>query len=474
MVTIPTRGPGRLASVLAIAALCAIPAIPALVAPPLAAAAAAQEFVLPPTNAVPNYYRVGIGQRESLEGGAFVARTNDAGAGWYNPAGLARSEDFALNASGNAYELTSVALAGLGAKRGGTKFSTVGTYFGVVAGSPLIKARWLRLGLSFTRPVAWSPGAIDGALAGAVPGGEEQIALYGESSIGVYVPRLGAGFLVSPSFRAGIGIGFPITNLGATTQLTDRFLRDDGIVEVVTRSYVSSGSTLGFEVTGGVQWDVSPSLSVGGTVTAPSARLSGSTRLTYQSLSDLEEATRDLSFRDAEAEFDYQHPLRATIGIAARLGRFELEGDLRYSGARGPYPLIASPVEAQLVTTPAAGAATVTSQPFADVTEEADATLGVALGGNYALSERFRVHAGFFTDDSPVSDPENSILRAIDLRGLSAGVSFGGRLSGSLGIGTTFGETTERVVGPSLAGLESRTTVEIRTWTLLYSISYEF
>ena len=44
---------------------------------------------VPPSLVVPNYDRLPVGQREGIEAGAFLARTNDAGANWYNPAGLA-------------------------------------------------------------------------------------------------------------------------------------------------------------------------------------------------------------------------------------------------------------------------------------------------------------------------------------------------------------------------------------------------
>lgn len=62
------------------------------------------EFSIPPNTILPNYNQVALRQREALEGGAYVARTDDAVANWYNPAGLALSEKTSLNASSNAYE----------------------------------------------------------------------------------------------------------------------------------------------------------------------------------------------------------------------------------------------------------------------------------------------------------------------------------------------------------------------------------
>ncbi len=72
--------------------------------------AQADEFSIPPNSILPNYNRVSVGQREALEGGAYVARTDDALANWYNPAGLASSEKTALNASSNVYEVTKTTL----------------------------------------------------------------------------------------------------------------------------------------------------------------------------------------------------------------------------------------------------------------------------------------------------------------------------------------------------------------------------
>ena len=54
-------------------------------------ALAAQAVTVPPNLILPNYDRVPVGQSEGIEAGAYIARTNDAAANWYNPAGLGRS-----------------------------------------------------------------------------------------------------------------------------------------------------------------------------------------------------------------------------------------------------------------------------------------------------------------------------------------------------------------------------------------------
>ena len=110
------RSSGRTARAGVAAARGILSLIPGLLLPCLLQAQVGQ-FTIPPSGIIPNYNRIGIGQREALEGGAYVARTDDALANWYNPAGLVSSEKTALNASSNAYELTKTTLNGVGQKK---------------------------------------------------------------------------------------------------------------------------------------------------------------------------------------------------------------------------------------------------------------------------------------------------------------------------------------------------------------------
>ena len=106
---------------------------------------------------------------------------------------------------------------------------------------------------------------------------------------------------------------------------------------------------------------------------------------------------------------------------------------------------------------------------------QARSIVSFALGANFSVSPAFRLHAGFFTDPSPVSAPSQSTFRAVDLTGASGGVSLGaGNLTASLGILSSWGTTTERAVGPSLGGLEATTDVSVQTFTGLYSVSFTF
>jgi len=108
------------------------------------------------------------------------------------------------------------------------------------------------------------------------------------------------------------------------------------------------------------------------------------------------------------------------------------------------------------------------------VLETTRAITNVAIGGNVPISNTFRLHAGFYTDRSPVEGAGESIFRAVDLTGLSAGLSFGGRLSGSIGASVSWGTTGEREIESPIGGLAATTRISVRTFNLHYALSYSF
>jgi hypothetical protein len=152
-----------------------------------------------------------------------------------------------------------------------------------------------------------------------------------------------------------------------------------------------------------------------------------------------------------------------------------VELDVRYYGAEDSYELLSSESTAIRITTDAAGVPTITAPGFTPVLHQARSIVSYTLGANYSLSRGLRLHTGVFTDPSPVSGPSRSTFRAVNLTGVSGGVSLGsGRLTGSVGVAASWGTTTDRVIGPSLGGVQATTDVSIRTFTGLYAVSFTF
>ena len=79
--------------------------IAAAAAAAFAASLTAQDLDPPAlTLTLPNYGMTPIGQVAGMEGGAFVARANDASSNWYNPAGLALAEKSSISSSAGTYQ----------------------------------------------------------------------------------------------------------------------------------------------------------------------------------------------------------------------------------------------------------------------------------------------------------------------------------------------------------------------------------
>ena len=438
------------------------------------AARAQSDFNLPPSGMVISYDRVPIGQREGLEAGAYVARTNDAAAPWFNPAGLALSEKSSLNGSSNAYEVTSITLEGIGTAKGSTRFSPVGTYFGGVLGAPIMSNPRLRLGFYYAKPVSWSPSVLDGAFQVPSNGGTEAFSYSSSSSFSTIIPGIAAGYRAGERLWVGLNFSYAVTNMNQVQSISDRLILTGGATTGI-RSFVTDGNTSQLLLGGGAQYDLSPKFTIGALAVSPGLRLGGSSKIEFQNSVFTGAGSREVTFRDEDATFRYKLPFRITVGGAARLGRFELEGDLKYHSGEGPYELLTSDSLANVLTTDASGVPTLATLNFAPVVEDFKAVYNLAFGAHYALSQAFRVHAGFFTDDSPIRDPAATIFRSIDLKGASAGVSFtGSHLSGSLGVAGSWGTTDERVIGPSLGGAQTSTTIKVKTFNLMYAISYAF
>jgi len=174
---------------------------------------------------LPNYERIRVGQREALEGGAYVARTSDTVAGWYNPAGLALSPKSGLNASATAEEWLRFRFGGATAEVARARLQSIGTFVGGVLGPPVIKSDRWRLGFSFSRPVSWRPSGINTAFSSTVPGGDELLDYASEVEFSTWVPALGVGYKASDALRLGLRVAGAVTHLSEDESVADRLTR---------------------------------------------------------------------------------------------------------------------------------------------------------------------------------------------------------------------------------------------------------
>ena len=438
--------------------------------------AAGQAVAVPPNLILPNYDRIPVGQREGIEAGAYVARSDDAAANWYNPAGLAKSAKTSLNASATAYEWTSVTLEGFGTSAGRSRISSIGTLLAVAIGEGTIRSDQWRLGFSITRPIVWQPSTID--LAFPLQAGE-RVSYSTDVQFDVMVPGVAVAFapggVSSGKFRIGAGLGLAITTLTQEQVISDRVTTASS-ASVALRGFGADGSVWHLQPSGGVQWDPTPRVTLGARVVAPSLRVHGSSTLRLENSRFTVADLSDLVFRDSTVEFDYRSPFQAAAGAAVRFGGGgAIELDVRYYGAVDPYAMYASTVPGRLTTQTGSGAPVVTTPPFTTTMNSARSVVNVGIGGHHPLSKKFGVHAGFSTDQSPVDDQAQSIFRKVDLSRITAGVSLTSTsLSGSLGFGYSFGSGTRQTLGSTESGQPTETQLRVRTVNVLFALSYAF
>jgi hypothetical protein len=439
----------------------------ALLAPVLAPLAG-QAIVLP------NYERVRLGQREALEAGAYVARTSDAVAGWYNPAGLALSRGSGLNASANAEEWVRFRFGGAVNEVARSRLQSIGSFVGGVLGAPVIKSDRWRLGFSFSRPVSWRPSATSSAFSFTAPGGDELLEYASEVELSSWVPALGVGYAASGALRLGLRVAGSVTHLSLEESLADR-LTAGGTAAFGQREQTTDGDVYHLLFSAGIQWDLSRAATLGAHVTAPGVRLGGSSLLAGQRSTFTDTGSIDRTFRDPAATFDYQLPLRATAGLALRFGRGEIEADIVYVSAADGYDMYSSEDSTRVTTVDSGGAATVTYETVAAVRNSAKSVVNLAVGGHYVLSRVVTLHGGLFTDRSPVDDQTASRFVAMDLLGFTGGVTVGaGRLKGSAGLAYSGGTSGTISLGPSLGGRTGAAELSIRSLTLTYAVSFAF
>jgi long-subunit fatty acid transport protein len=433
-------------------------------------AGAQVDIAIPANILLPNYERVPLGQRQALEGGAYLVRADDAMAPWYNPAGLASSPRTQVSAGSNAYEGVSLELAGRAQQTGSLRFAPLGSYFGVVIAEPVIDSNRYRLGFSIANPLAWEPGSIQ-FTPELRPG--VGLGLVDDASLSRFEPALSIGYRATDRVRLGAGLGLSITSLKQHQDVSIR-AGDPNAGHTQRRTFITDGSVYHGLAHAGVQWDVTDAFAVGATFQSSGWRLSGSSHLLYSFGDYTADGFDDAAFAEHEARFDYRLPLALGAGAAYRFGRGALEVDVRYYAPEDPHAMFETDTRGRRVVADSTGTTT-TELAFRPTLNEWREVVNVSVGGNYQLSRRFRLHAGFNTDRSPVADPTTSIFRRVNLLGFSTGVSFEtSQFTGALGTAYSTGESDQVVNIVDDQGNPISSSLRVRSFRVFYAISFTF
>lgn len=450
-----------------------------LVLAPLAAAAQIAPITntpVPLSKALvfPNYDNVLVGKDEALEGGAYIARAGDSSANFYNPAGLVQSRGASLNASSAGYVYTELTSKLSGTSISSSKLDSVPGYIGSVSPMPFFDTRNLRVGLSITRAVSWSPGGIDQTFdASSLGFGRLNYSTSANFDSQLYQAAAGFSPVLDRSLRLGLGVGLAQTSYSNNNTVSGTQTGPGGPTQFL-ETIRAGGTDNALVFTFGAQWDVIGGLTVGAIFRPPGLELWNSSLVTAESSNIGATGSTAQYYRDDVGTFRYKLPLMAGIGAAYRFRVFEVEADLRYHNGVSQYDFYHGKVPYQLLTTSAGSGNTITTTPPPLVRYSAKRVFNGAIGGKAHVGGRTTVHLGFNTALSPVADAATSPLREADLYAFSGGVDFQfSHFGASVGAGYQFGNSPGQSSSTgNLTILQSE--IRVRSLSVFYAISYDF
>jgi len=218
-----------------------------------------------------------------------------------------------------------------------------------------------------------------------------------------------------------------------------------------------------------VQWEPSPIWRVGALLRFPAIRIESSGEMAFDRVRVVGQDSSSTFFRDGDATFTFPSVVAVDLGLGLRLKKVSLEADVRLQSGGGREAIFRSSQLVTEVTT--TGSDTVTQQtPFPDLTYKPRFVTNVAVGGAVQVGEGWAVHAGFFTDLSPVGSQSDLIFTKVNIFGVTAGVSFTiGPLSGSLGGAFSWGHSSSQLLGQELSTQAVSTGLTVHAFSILYS-----
>lgn len=430
-----------------------------------------QNLVPPPiTITLPNYNTIPVGQVGGFEGGAFVARADDASSNWFNPAGLSKAKVSSISSSAGTYQFLSVVPKELESEDTGSSTEQVPALVGVVAkkifGNPSLTA-----GFAFTRTSAWSQ-TTDAQLdrLGSTPPSLDTYSANSEFNRSEATAGLGWDL---GALRLGAVLVGDVATLDSVASFSVRNIRPEGL-DAISIAGRASGSITQLRLGVGAQYDLSHGIHLGAMMRSPGLALWRSGDLNADGLFTAGASGGQLSytFFDRDPRFDFELPLEIAVGGAWVCDRFQIEVDGRFYSGHSAYDLFRTDLPATTIFDAGGGAPPVVEQiPFNNIQAEADAIFNVSVGGQYALTRNHAwiLHFGFNTDFSQVGEADE-FFSNVDLYGLTLGLSGQtAHITASIGVNYVFGDTDNARLAQLLD-----TDISVKMIGIIYSLAYRF
>jgi long-subunit fatty acid transport protein len=421
---------------------------------------------------LPNYNTVPIGEVASLEGGAFVARADDASAGFYNSAGLARAERTSVSGSAGAFQFSSVSPEGLNNVEG--SFQQIPSMFGLVLHN-LLGHPTLAGGLSIVRVNAWAQ-AVEAESVRPGVAGANRFRFSTDATFDAWQTSLGIAYDRSDRFRLGASLDGQYTWTSRRQSIADQLTTPTGL-DALNVNAIGNLSVSHLRATLATQFELTPSFHLGLVMRTPGIGVTATGSASLEGLARTGGNTATTTFFDPDAGVEYRLPFEFRGGLAWLGKRAQLEADVFSYSGNGQYQLVTT---TNTVTTISdngqGGTPIIVEQPYVSPTVDARAVINVAVGGQYHLTESgaWALHGGYATDRSPVGANDTAFTK-VNLQKVTMGMS--ARTSmflGSLGLQYLNGQSAPLTLGITPDGSAISTRFKVSSFGVVYSLAVLF
>jgi len=348
-----------------------------------------------------------VGNSAAMSGGAVRAVVNDGSAIWYNPAGLADSDQTSIDLSGNAVQVRAAEEPGLlSATTGDTNDGGYLEIVSIPAAATLARQLepGLTLGLGIFAP-RYEQHEVRTRLDAAAGASTSRWTLSSAQNRATYHAGAALGIRISDQLRIGVSL-FGVYRDGYDSfQTAGVFALDDATTRLIARGGITRIRSFGVELGAGVTWEPHPGVLLAFTARSPGLELATQIRSTTTEVSaTLTDADLDdLDFLPEDTEaiapgIAVLTPGHFALAFAHRFRRGWIAGEI---DVHPPLELDAV-VRRRLVW-------------------------NVRVGGQHRIDDHFNVGFGAFTDHSDGAPIAELGQTRVDFYGVTAGLEYQNR-----------------------------------------------
>lgn len=430
-----------------------------------------KELIIPPAFLIPNYNRIPVGLYESVEGGASVARSAGLTAAWYNPAGIVLADFAAVSANYSGYQFLRLKLDNFEGELQSLNVDESPGLFSVVLKLPFDKTNSWSGGISLGNSTSWNP-VLDSRTDLQLDNSTiETINLASKYSYSTIVPSFSIAWKADSSFRLGVSIGMPYSDLKVFQSISDQVLNEQ-FQEARLIDFSANGRAYQFQIKAGTQWEPSKNIVLGLTLYSPGFQFAGTGNTSYTTSFFNNDTFSYYSQIDKKAKFKHKIPFQIAAGSAYRNSRWEIEADILVHGGIEQYTMFKSTVPVQIYNTIINSSEIITETiDIPSLAYSSKYVVNGAVGTRIRLFENFRVHAGLFTDFSPL-DSSSKIFQEIDMYGGTLGLSLTyNTIAGGFGVRGSYGKSDQIQIRNRLSDDQFFTRLNITNFAFIWSLA---